>query len=107
MIKVNEHLKLSVTDYNETTQAEMTSRYLEAHQEGLVEWYGYGDIAGLRARATYFTTEGDNQIVGDNGGDWGGVDWDARLSHIDILTDDGVVVVTVDNPDHDTSEVGT
>ena len=104
MVRANEHLQLDVTDYNETEQAEMTNRCLEGHQDGLVEWYGYGEVAGLRARATYLTTEGDEKIVEDNGGDWGGIDWDARLAYVDILTDDGVVVVTIDNPDHDTSD---
>ena len=91
---------LTMADYDETDQAEETSRALPPHMEGLTEWYGYGTMAGLRARGVYFTDQADADNVDDNGGDWGAVNWAARLSHVDIVTDDGVVLVTVHNRDH-------
>lgn len=103
-IRLNPGLNLIMADYDETEQAEMTSRLLPDHMAGLTEWHGYGTIAGLAARATYYTTEGDSRQVEDNGGDWGALDWDARLESIDIMTDDGAVVATIDNTDHSTED---
>ena len=97
---LNANCKLTVSDYEETEQAEMTGRALEPHMEGLVEWYGYGSAAGLNARATYYTNRDDNEIAADTG-DFGSIDWDTRLSHVDIITDDNIVVVTINNPDHE------
>lgn len=98
---INSSLVLTLDDYEETTQAEMTSRLLQDHEYNLVEWYGYGTIAGLRCRATYITGPEDDHIVECNGGDWGGIDWFGRLAQIDIITDDYVPVVTLFNPDYD------
>ena len=95
-----EDVHLTMADYEETSQAEMTSRLMQPHEEDLTEWYGYGTIAGLAARATYYTTEEDAQMVDDNGGDWGAIDWTQSLAYVQIVTDDGVPVVTIYNPDN-------
>jgi hypothetical protein len=105
MLKINPDLRLTIDDYEETRQADMTSRLLPDHMSRLTEWYGYGTLAGLRARATYYTTDDDSAQVEDNGGDWGEIDWGVRLSHVDILTDDEVVVVTLDNPIRNTDDL--
>jgi len=99
-MELNANCNLTISDYDETEPAEMTNRVLEPHMEGLVEWYGYGSIAGLNARATYYTNADDDEIAADTG-DFGSIDWDTRLSHVDIITDDHVVVVTIHNPDHE------
>ncbi len=91
-LTINPRCTLTVDDYNETTQAEMTNRLADDGDDS-TEWYGYGTLAGLKARAVYYTTPEDAQAVEDNGGDWGAINWD--IDHIDILTDDGVVVATL------------
>lgn len=99
-MKLNTNCNLTINDYEEIEPAEMTNRVLDPHMEWLVEWYGYGVIAGLAARATYYTNSDDDEIAADTG-DLGSIDWDARLSHVDIITDDKVVVVTIRNPNHE------
>ena len=99
-MELNASCRLTVSDYEEVEQAEMTNRVLEPHMEGLTEWYGYGTVAGLDARAVYYTNSDDAGIAADTG-DFGSIDWDTRLSHVDIITDDHVVVVTIHNPDHE------
>ena len=99
-MKLNTNCNLTISDYEESDPAEMTNRVLDPHMEGLVEWYGYGSIAGLNARATYYTNADDDEIAADTG-DFGSIDWDTRLSHVDIITDDNIVVVTIHNPDHE------
>jgi len=103
-LAANESLHLTLDDYDEQTQAEPTSRLLQDHEYNLVEWYGYGTIGGLRARAVYYTGPEDESRVCANGGDWGGIDWYSRIAQIDILTDDGVAVVSLTNPDYDNQD---
>ena len=93
-MQLNEHLKLSVDEYEESEQAAYTNRVLP-DGDNRTEWVGHGTIAGLAARATYYTTPEDAQMVEDNGGDWGAIDWDAALEKIEIVTDCGTVVVTI------------
>jgi len=99
-MELNASCRLTVSDYEEVEQAEMTNRVLEPHMEGLTEWYGYGTVAGLDARAVYYTNSDDAGIAADTG-DFGSIDWGTRLSHVDIITDDHVVVVTIRNPGHE------
>lgn len=100
-IELNGDLSLEVTDYDETEQAEVNNL---VRDDDLTSWWGYGTLAGLRARATYLTTPGDERQVEEVGGDWGSIDWMERLHHVDIITDDHVPVVTIHNPGYSDSD---
>jgi hypothetical protein len=91
---------VTVADYIETEQAEPTNRLLQDPEKLLTEWYGFGAIAGQKARATYMTGPEDDYAVGESGGDASAIDWYSRLSHIDILDDNGDVVATIRNSDY-------
>lgn len=95
----NDGCTIDITDYVETQQADATSRCLEAHEKGLAEWEGRGTIAGLPCRAYYMTTEGDSRYA-EEAGDWGGIDWAVRLQRVEIITDDGVEVARIYNPEY-------
>ncbi len=99
-MEINKHCTLSVTDYSETEQPEPTSRCIPAPDDDLMEWIGRGEIAGLRAKAYYYTTDGDQDMVAEADGDNGCIDWDKRLRHVAIVTDDDVDVVIISNPDY-------
>ena len=99
-LSINETITLTIDDYYEGIQAEPTNRLLPDSQRELTEWYGYGEIAGLNARAVYMTGPEDETAVELAGGDYGVIDWYDRLMHIDIMTNDGVPVVILHNPDY-------
>lgn len=103
-IIANSGCTVDITDYNETQQDEATSRCLEAHEEGLVEWEGRGTIAGLPCKAYYMTTEGDSKYAEETE-DWGGIDWLVRLHRVEIITDDGVEVARIYNPKYSAEDV--
>jgi hypothetical protein len=105
-IIANTGCTIDITDYIETTQAEPTSRCLDAHEEGLAEWEGKGTIAGLPCRAYYMTTEGDSRYAEETD-DWSGIDWTVRLQRVEIITDDGVEVARIYNPEYSTEDVET
>lgn len=105
-IIINTGCTIDVTDYIETDQAEPTSRCLEAHEADLAEWIGKGTIAGLPCRAIYMTTKGDSRYAEETD-DWGGISWEARLQRIEIVTDDGVEVARIWNPNYSTEDAVT
>ena len=86
---INDRLNIQTDDYVETDQCEPTNRVLPAHMDGLMEWCGGGSVLGVKARAYYYTDDQDAETVADNGGDWGVIDWDDKLSHIVLLLGDG------------------
>jgi hypothetical protein len=96
-MKINKDLSLSIKDYTETECAEQTNRVLNDGSTDS-EWEGYGTIAGLKAKATYYTTDADaeNAYEDEN---WDRIDWLACLKKVEIITDDGVTVVTIFNKD--------
>jgi hypothetical protein len=105
-IIINAGCTIDITDYIETEQAEATSRCLEAHEADLAEWVGKGTIAGLPCRAYYMTTKSDSRYA-DETGDWGGIDWMARLQRVEIITDDGCEVARIYNPIYSTEDAVT
>jgi hypothetical protein len=80
----NRAIQDAIESYTETDQAEMTNRVRPDHDD-TTEWCGYGTCNGLPAKAWYYTTAEDQTAVEANGGDWGTVDWWARMDRIDIL----------------------
>ena len=93
-MQINKHCTLTADDYIETEQAEPTSRLMPDHMSRLTEWIGYGTVAGLRARRTYYTvTAEDQETLEANNGDAGCLDWDNPANITEIITDDGVAVV--------------
>ena len=48
------------------------------------EWAEYGTIDNVPIVVFYRTDENDQKEVDDNGGDWGAVDWVARITSIEI-----------------------
>lgn len=83
-----------MNNYNETEQAEMTGRLLEASESHLTEWVGYGDVDGVSAKATYMTTENDEKMANASG-DWGNADWCEALVKVEEIDEDGDVVKTL------------
>lgn len=96
MITLNSHCILTIADYDETTQAEPTGRLLPDNDDR-TEYYGYGTLAGLRARATYMISAEDEATMAEQDGDGSAIDW--KIDHVDIMTDDGVIVATVTDGD--------
>lgn len=48
------------------------------------EWTEYGTIDNVPVVVFYRTTPEDQDEVDENGGDWGAVDWLARITSIEI-----------------------
>lgn len=78
-------------NYNETDQAEMTN---VVRTDDLTEWVGYGDVDGVRVKATYLTTINDEEIANETG-DWGNADWDEALVKVEEIDEDDDVVKTL------------
>jgi hypothetical protein len=68
--------------YNETRQAEPTSRLLDGSRDHgyAAEYVGYGDIDGIPIRAVYLLNDEDMQDAGGEGyEDAGDFDWDLAM----------------------------
>jgi len=99
-IIVNKHARLNISDYDETTAPEATSRCMDEHENDLVEWVSYGTIAGLKARGYYHTTPDDSKQF-EAQGCFDCINWKYRLWRVEIITDDNVEVCRVYNPEYD------
>lgn len=85
-IKFNKNLQLSIDDYDEDEEPTIAGNTINT-----VEFSGYGTLAGLFARGTYVLTRAEARLKTIN--------WDNKLRHVDILTNDYNIIVTITKGD--------
>lgn len=61
--------------------AEMTNRVTG---NNLVEWRENAKIDGIPVSVYYMTGKDEQDVVDDNGGDWGAIDWESCIDRIEI-----------------------
>ena len=77
-------------NYNETEMPEMINLVTEGTElAGYDVWVGYGDVDGVRVKATYLTSVDSRQVENDD------IDWDDALNKIESIDDDDDVVKTL------------
>jgi hypothetical protein len=85
-IKFNKNLQLSIDNYDEDEEPTITGNTINT-----VEFCGYGTLAGLFARGTYILTRTEAKLKNTN--------WDDKLHHVDILTNDYDIILTITKGD--------
>ena len=72
-------------NYKMTDQAELTNRLIADDPDfDNPEWQEFGTIDDVPIIIYYRTTPEDEEMVNENGGDWGSVDWDERIDRITL-----------------------
>jgi len=65
--------------------ADLTNRLIDTDPNfEYPEWVEYGTIDGIPVAVYYRTTPKDQELVTENGGDWGAIDWDERVDRIEV-----------------------
>lgn len=65
--------------------AELTNRLIPGDENfEYPEWAEYGTLDGVPVVVYYRTTPDDQEMVEENGGDWGVVDWEERIDRITL-----------------------
>ena len=94
-VRVYDIVYIGTGVYNETVQAQATSRVTDGTQDqGYNEWVGYGVVDGVPVMAIYLI-DSDDQT--EDAGDY---DWDAALEQ-------GRIVYDADRADDETHEAMT
>jgi len=75
-------------EYVVTTQAEVDGCARDG-DDGLTRWVEWGEYCGKAVKIVYYTTEEDDRLVEDCGGDWVPIDWWDRISQIHYVDDAG------------------
>lgn len=66
-------------------QAELTGRLIPDDPDfDYPEWEEAGTLDGVPVAVFYRTTPEDEEMVEENGGDWGGIDWIDRIDRIEV-----------------------
>ncbi len=79
---------VTADSYVEKKEAQMSHRLLAGSRDHgyHVEYIGYGTINGKAVKAVYlFEEEEYVNVLEDNGGDEGGLDWDGALKRFELI----------------------
>jgi len=73
--------KATIEMTTECQGADMTNRVTGNE---LVEWRENAKIDGVPVSVYYMTGEDEQDVVNNNGGDWGAIDWESCIDRIEI-----------------------